>query len=93
MLEGTTNSGFKFKVDERALTDWRFVTALSTLSSASDDSDILNNTINCIDFILGKDKEKLLKHVSKLNDGFMPAEKVIQEFSEIVTTCKELKNL
>lgn len=92
MVEGKTSSGFKFNVDERALTDWRVVRALEDVVEEGNETQATKKMDFAMSIILGKDKEKLEQHVAKMNDGFVPAEKLMAEFTEIITSNKTIKN-
>lgn len=91
-MEGKTKSGFKFKVDERILTDWRFTMAVAKTQSASD-MEKLHGAHEMVDLLLGADGEKALQdHVAKHNDGFVPADVFMAEVTEIMMAVPKAKN-
>lgn len=45
-----------------------------------------------MNIILGEDKERLEQHVAEKNDGFVPTDVLMSEFTEIITSNKTLKN-
>ena len=92
MIEGTTSSGFKFNVDERALKDWRVVRALEEVVESENDNLATKKMEVAMNIILGEDKERLEQHVAEKNDGFVPTDVLMSEFTEIITSNKTLKN-
>lgn len=91
MIEGKTKSGFKFKVDERLKDDWRIIEAI--VDSESDDASLkLKGTKTLVDLVLGKDKQKMIDHISKKNDGYCSIESLSSEIADIFSAIKELKN-
>lgn len=91
MIEGKTKSGFKFKIDERILNDWRLVDAIG-LSESDDASEQIRGVRNLVQLVLGDQADALKKHIADNNDGFVPMEKMTDVITEIITTTKELKN-
>ena len=91
MIEGKTKSGFKFKIDERILNDWRLVDAIG-LSESDDASEQIRGVRNLVQLVLGEQTDALKKHIADGNDGFVPMEKMTDVITEIITTSKELKN-
>lgn len=91
MIEGKTKSGFKFKIDERILSDWRLVDAIG-LSESDDASEQIRGVRNLVQLVLGDQTDALKKHLADNNDGFIPMEKMTDIITEIITTSKELKN-
>lgn len=85
----TTKTGFKYTIDERATKDWRFISLTKKMNkgNAVEQFDALDEALN---MLLGgeKEKERLLKHVEKKNDGYAPIEKVVEEFNEILSSVK-----
>ncbi|MBR0342586.1 MAG: hypothetical protein IJH64_10180 [Oscillospiraceae bacterium] len=91
MIEGKTSTGFKFSYDERLLTDWRIMEAISTADSP-DNIKMVKGTTDLINFLLGDNKDGLMEHIKKSNDGFIPVDKLRKELFEILGASKESKN-
>jgi len=91
MIEGKTKTGFKFKIDERLVRDWRVVSAISMVENGNT-SEQLKATTDLVRLILGADEQKLLNHVAKKNEGFVPLEAVTNEVADIISSATELKN-
>lgn len=91
-MQGKTSSGFKFKCDDRIMTDWRFTMAASK-TQKGDGLDRLNAANEMLMLALGSDGyEALLKYVADKNDGFVPSDALMTEFKDILTSIKETKN-
>ncbi len=86
----TTKTGFKFEVDERVFTDYRFVDAIAKAST--DRMGEIQGTTELINLIFGDKKNDFLNHIAKKNDGFIPADVVENELKFIMTEYKSLKN-
>ena len=91
MIEGKTSTGFKFSYDERLLTDWRIMEAISTADSPYNNK-MVKGTTDLINFLLGDQKDGLMEHIKKSNDGFIPVDKLRKELFEILGASKESKN-
>lgn len=87
MLKGKTQSGFEFEVNEQAMTDFRLLDLLSDI----EDGDI-SASVKALTFLLGKEQKNRLYEFCTNEDGYVPADKVIELFGEIMNSCKELKN-
>lgn len=93
MVKGTTKTGFKFTTDERAMSDYRLLSALRKITSTEiDETDKIGAVMDVTDFIIGDQKDKLMKHIAKLNDGFCPLKAVEEEIGDIIASTKQLKN-
>lgn len=93
MVKGTTKTGFKFTIDERVLSDYRLLAALRKITSTEiSETEKIGAVMDVTEFILGEQKEKLMKHVEKLNDGFCPFKAVEEEVGDIIANTKALKN-
>lgn len=90
-MEGKTKSGYKYKFDERILSDWRLIQAISDSESA-DASVQIKGTTALVDLIFAEDKQRLLDHIAKKNDGFCPVDAVTREVTEIIQSVNALKN-
>ncbi len=62
MIEGKTKSGFKYKIDERVLDDWRLVEAISD-SESDDGSVVIRGMTNLVTLLLGDQADALKKHL------------------------------
>lgn len=86
MIKGKTKSGFKFKIDETKLNDYRFMKDLSKMEE---------NPLRfpaVLEKLLGEEQEEaLLKHLED-EDGRVDTEKVGDELAEILSSGKEVKN-
>ena len=91
-MNGKTKSGFKYEINEKILSDWRFLVAASKAQS-KDSSEQLAGAVEMVQLILGNDGyEGLIKHISERNDGSVPVEAVLNEVAEIINNHKETKN-
>ncbi len=91
-MTGKTKSGFKYDVDERVLTDWRFTLAISKTQSG-DDIQKLEGAKDMVELLLGKEgHQALINHVAKANDGFVPADVFMAEVTEIMQGSTKTKN-
>lgn len=95
-MKGTTTSGFEFEIDDRILSDWRFVSEMANLKDL-EDSDSKE-----VDFIVSmKNVEKLIfkdngkafeKYIASQNDGTVPTDVLLKELLEIIKSKAETKN-
>lgn len=82
-MEGKTRTGFKFNVDDRILMDWRFTMALTKCQNGKG-IDQLTGAQEMVSLMLGEEGlAKLMEHISKKNDGYVPAEAVMEEVKDI----------
>lgn len=88
----TTKTGFKFEVDERIFTDYRFVDAIAEASDPNDKVGELKATAELVNLIFGSKKKEFMDHIAKKNDGFVPAEIVNNELQYVITEYNALKN-
>lgn len=90
-MQGETNSGFKYEIDERILSDWDFVMLLPKTGSENPIERL--TAVNDIAVMLLGDKglERLKKHIKSKNDGYCPAAAVETEIVSILQS-KPLKN-
>ena len=90
-MTGKTKSGFKFNIDDRILTDWRFTMAL-TKAQNSEGLEQLQGAQQMVALMLGEEGQaKLMEHIAKKNDGYVPAEAVMKEVQDIFES-KTVKN-
>lgn len=88
----TTKTGFKFDVDERIFTDYRFVDAIAEASDPDNKVGELRATAELVNLVFGDKKKDFLEHIKKKNDGFVPAEIVNNELQFVITEYNALKN-
>ena len=91
MIEGKTKSGFKFKIDERILDDWRLLKCIA-LSESKDASEQMRGASGLVELLLGDQEDALIEFVAKKNKGLVPAVAITEAVAEILTSVKELKN-
>lgn len=84
----TTKSGFKWNVDERSLSDWRFISAVSKLESAEGNGRI-TAVVEYAEAVLGKNGvDKLVAYIRSKNSGAAPVDAVLKEIKEITDLLK-----
>lgn len=83
MREGTTKSGFKFKIDERRLDDMEFMELL-----ASVDEEPLKLP-ELIETMLGAEQKKKLYDHLRTKDGRVPIQKTTDIVGEIMNIAGE----
>lgn len=81
MIKIKTKSGFVIEVDENRAKDWRFTKALAQWEN---EETVIQGLATCLPFLIGDDGEKALMEHVKEKDGSIPAEKMINEFREIM---------
>lgn len=91
MVEGKTKSGFKFKIDERLMDDWRLLKYIA-LAESSDPSEQLRGASSLVTLLLGDQEPAMIEFIAKKNKGYVPATAVTEIITEILTTVKDLKN-
>lgn len=94
-MTGKTKTGFKYEIDDRVLNDWRFVNALARAQGGVDNDDKmdqLRGSLEMVNLMFGKEGEaKLMEHIAKTNDGYVPTEAVMNEIKDIFES-KQVKN-
>lgn len=85
----TTQTGFEYSIDERIRTDWDFVKSYQELQKDPGNIFLMEKIFTKL--LTEKGFEKLKKHVAKQNDGFLPMEKLVSEFKDIISTNEEIK--
>lgn len=82
-MQGKTKTGFEFDIDDRILTDWRFTMALTRCQNGRG-IDQLAGAQDMVSLMLGEDGlERMMKHISENNEGYVPAEAVMAEVQDI----------
>lgn len=91
MIEGITKTGFKYKIDPRALKDWKLIDLVTKYDEANDlvKAKLIPDLVNIL--IGAKGFEKLEKHIRSKNEGYCSITDLQTEIFEIMQT-KELKN-
>ena len=92
MIEGKTKSGFKFKIDERVLDDWRLLSYIA-MSESDNASEQIQGAYKLVSLLLGDDEKKFMDFIASKNDGFIPSSVVSDTLAEIIKSAKDLKNL
>lgn len=85
MIKGTTNSGFRFKIDEKNL-DWEFLELMSGIDK---------NPFKMIDVakkMLGEKQYNTLKKFCRNENGNIPIERMEKELTEMFELSQKLKN-
>lgn len=95
-MQGITESGFEYNINDAVLRDWSFVKAMAEIKyleeSDSEEIDFINISAK-LEKILFKDGGKAFeKHIASLNDGFVPTDVLIKELFEIIKSRPETKN-
>lgn len=90
MLVGQTKTGFNYEIDERAVTDWRFVKLVPAIENGTEYEQAA--ALLDVEKMLFKDSGKALEaHIASLNDGFVPSDALMEEVIEILTSDDEIK--
>lgn len=84
MIKGKLKNGFKYEINEKALTSYEFLSLLNEVEKKPQKS------IELIRMILGIEGEKALIESLK-EDGFTPINKVSQALEEILENTSKLK--
>lgn len=83
-MDVKTKSGFKCKVNENKVKDWRFVKALAKCDSGIE-ATVIEGLSFVVPFLLGEEgEEALLNHVMD-DEGVASSTEIIKEFKEILT--------
>lgn len=82
MVSGKTSTGFEFKVNEKVLNDWRFVTAIAD-SDSEDETRAMQGVTQMVRLLLDKKSEQaLIKHVED-EDGIANIDAMMVEIRDI----------
>ena len=87
LIHGTTKSGFEYWIDKRVMNDWRFVTLTGKIATGSDIDKIVA-VEEALRLLFGDSYGTLLSFIAEKNDGYVPSEKVVEEFVEIIGSTK-----
>ena len=80
-MEIKTKSGFKCKVNENRVKDWRYIKTSSQIAKSKDDMEIINGIDFLMSFLLGEEYERLMEHLAE--DGIVDSSKLIATYKEI----------
>ena len=80
-MEIKTKSGFKCKVNENKVKDWRYIKTSSQIAKSKDDMVIINGIDFLMSFVLGEDYERLMDYLAK--DGIVDSNELIATYKEI----------
>lgn len=91
-MTGKTSTGFRFKTNDKALEDYRFQKAITTIEVGNEVEKLYAST-QLVILLLGEKGEKALcKHVTEA-DGTIPSSKIYREIGEILSLMKgNIKN-
>lgn len=87
MVTGKTESGFEYTLDEEALDDYELLEILSEIDNGNDS--LIPKVAR---LILGNEQLNDLKEHVRNEKGKVPATKMIEEITQIITGNKEVKN-
>lgn len=80
-MEIKTKSGFKCKVNENRVKDWRYIKTSSKIAKSKDDMEIINGIDFLMSFLLGEEYERLMEHLAE--DGIVDSSNLIATYKEI----------
>lgn len=90
LIEVTTKTGFKCKIDKERLDDWQFAKAALKASQSGEDN--LRLALYMIEHMMSEtDAERLEEHVKDTN-GRIPTTKILEEVEDIFTNLNQAKN-
>lgn len=93
MVKGQTSSGFKYEVAENIGADYEFIECILIADdNNANEMDRLKATMKLCEIVLGKNKDALLEHIRKNNNGLASIEMVSAEVAEIIGESNKLKN-
>lgn len=91
-MQGITKSGFEYNIDERILTDWRFISAAAKAESGINVEKI-NAAQEMVKLMFGEEQlGRLMDHIASQNDGYIPMETISNITKEIIEEHKKVKN-
>lgn len=85
LITGKTKSGFNYQIQKEQIEDYEFMEVLGEV----EDNPLLFPKI--MKMLFGKDQLNKLKDHLRTEEGFVPSEKMTEEFKEVMTNPK-LKN-
>lgn len=91
MISGTTRTGFSCTLDERIKTDWRLIEYYELINSKNE-AEQVRGCVGLMHLMFQEDHgDAIKKHVMELNDGFCPANKLMEEVEDIFQFDEDLK--
>ena len=87
MLEGKTTSGFRWKLEDDALDNYKLLEALREIDTGNEAA-----VVDMINLLLPEEEKKALNDHFRSQSGRVSAKKMIQEVAEILEASKEGKN-
>lgn len=88
MIKGKTSTGFEFEVNEKIVTDWRFMKIMAATLSKEDGRRIDGYT-SLVNLMLGAEgEERLCAHCTD-DDGMIPMERISDEIVDIMNVINE----
>lgn len=82
LINGKTKSGFKYQIQKEQVENYEF---MELIGEVEDNPAIFPKVFK---MLLGKDQVSKLKDHVRTEDGFVPAETMIEEFKEIMSNPK-----
>lgn len=91
IVSGVTSTGYEFEVDDKIKYQWPFVRAIADADS-DDASKKIAGSVKLVELVVGKDENRLMEHIAKLNDGDIPTKAVNEEITEILNAINSKKS-
>lgn len=92
MVKGTTSTGFKYEVAEGVANDYEFIECIVVADDKkAHEMDRLRATMKMCELILGDNKDALIEHIRKNNNGIASIDMVSAEVAEIIEESNKLK--
>lgn len=85
-MKGKTKSGFEYKISKERLDNYELLEAIGELET----NPLILSKI--VIMLLGKKQTEVLKDHLRTEDGFVPAEKMTEEITEIFESQSSTKN-
>lgn len=86
-----TSKGVKITIDDRQLSDWRFISALADVDSG-DESRLIEGLPVLARLLFGKEEKEVLKSLQD-EDGYTDFKIVLQEIKDTFDKIKEIKDV
>lgn len=87
-MEIKTKSGFKCKVNENRVKDWRYIKTSTRIAKSNDEMEIINGIDYLMSFVLEDEYEKLMEHIAK-KEGIVDSATLIATYREITNLLSE----
>ncbi|MBK4782057.1 MULTISPECIES: hypothetical protein [Enterococcus] len=85
IITGKTKSGFSYQIQKEQVENYEFIEAVGEVDENP------TKLPKVLQMLFGKEQTDKLKDHLRTEDGFVPTQKIIEEFSEVVNNPK-LKN-